>query len=819
MRIGTVKAVFVLGLAVAVTWQCNTAAFSETSVPAISAANDGRLVDTASSAAPSPQGQALAQSLQAKPYAGSRTCRDCHQKFYELWSTSHHGLAMQPYTDALSQSELTPQKADIIVDRYGYRAFVGPKEGWIRENGPEGERKYTIAHVMGGKNVYFFLTPLERGRLQTLPVAYDVTTKTWYDTTKSMLRHFSDQPDSRVDWRDPMLTFNTSCYGCHVSQLSTNYDEKTDSYHSVWAEPGINCEACHGPATEHVQVFSELKEGQRAADPKIISTKKFSTDQLNHSCAVCHAKAGPISQSFRPGDRFFDHFNLVTLESPDYYADGRDLGENYTFTSWLMSPCVKSVKLDCLHCHTSSGRYRFEDGDPNASCLPCHEERVEQATEHTHHPAGSPGNKCVSCHMPMTNFAKMKRSDHSMKPPAPALSLAFGSPNACNICHQKKSAKWADNHVRKWRTRDFQKDAFYRARLIDQARKRDWSELAAMFGIIGNQSEDEVLKASLIRLLAACPDERKWPALQASMADPSPLVRAASAEALSPLAGKSALESLLRATNDDFRLVRIRAAATLAQVPREVIDQAFSDSVAKAAREYEEHLRLRPDQWHSHFNMGNYLLAQEDLKGAIASYDKARALRRDTVFPLINSAIAYSRLNEPKKAEEALRGALGIEPKNPEGNYNLGLLLAEKGDKQAAKRHLQAALDADPRLADASYNLGLLSFSEQPEESLGRLRAAYEEQPGSEKYAYGLAFHLMKSGAKDEAVLVLSRYLESAPSANMYMFLGSIYENAGDSERAREVLKQASEDSRLPSQARDEFSRRLSSALTGPIRD
>ena len=41
---------------------------------------------------------------------------------------------------------------------------------------------------------------------------------------------------------------------------------------------------------------------------------------------------------FQPGDKFFDHFDLITLEHADYYPDGRDLGENYTFTSWLMSP-------------------------------------------------------------------------------------------------------------------------------------------------------------------------------------------------------------------------------------------------------------------------------------------------------------------------------------------------------------------------------------------------------------------------------------------------------------------------------------------------
>jgi hypothetical protein len=69
----------------------------------------------------------------------------------------------------------------------------------------------------------------------------------------------------------------------------------------------------------------------------------------------------PLTTVFPPGDRFLDHFDLVTLENPDYYPDGLDLGENYTYTTWLLSPCVKSGQLDCIKCHTSSGRYRFKD--------------------------------------------------------------------------------------------------------------------------------------------------------------------------------------------------------------------------------------------------------------------------------------------------------------------------------------------------------------------------------------------------------------------------------------------------------------------------
>ena len=52
-----------------------------------------------------------------------------------------------------------------------------------------------------------------------------------------------------------MLTFNTSCYGCHVSQLATNYIASSDTYRTTWgsrasivkpatALPPIMCANC-----------------------------------------------------------------------------------------------------------------------------------------------------------------------------------------------------------------------------------------------------------------------------------------------------------------------------------------------------------------------------------------------------------------------------------------------------------------------------------------------------------------------------------------------------------------------------------------------
>ncbi len=443
-------------------------------------------------------------------YTGSISCRRCHEKFYQLWAPSHHGLAMQPYTAELARNKLSPQTDDIVIGDSRYRAEITGDTGWVIERGPAGEKKYRIDHVMGGKNVYYLLTALDRGRLQTLPVAYDVNKKEWLDMAASGVRHFPGQTDEPINWTDWQYTFNTACYGCHVSQVTTNYDLKTDSYQTKWVEPGINCETCHGPAGEHVRVCEEAPKGTVPKDLKIArGGRDFSKEQNNATCSSCHSKAVVLTDTFQPGDKFFDHFGLVTLENPDYYPDGRDLGENYTYTSWLMSPCVKSGELDCLHCHTSSGRYKFKAEDKaNQACMPCHKDRVDNPTEHTRHKAQSPGNKCIACHMPMTDFARMRRSDHSMLPPSPAATIAFNSPNACNLCHKDKTLQWADETVRKWRSRDYQAPLVNRASLIEAARKRDWSKLPEMLDYVTSKDRDEIFTTSLIRLIQASGDPR-----------------------------------------------------------------------------------------------------------------------------------------------------------------------------------------------------------------------------------------------------------------------------------------------------------------------
>ncbi len=693
-----------------------------------------------------------AHTVSGDSYVGSSSCRGCHEPFYRLWSTSHHGLAMQPYSAALARSAQVAGSPEIPVGSATYKPELTPTGGWIVERTAAGLHRYPIEQALGGKNVYYFLTPLDRGHLQVLPLAFDVRAGAWMDSTKSMTMHDNTPRDQPVNWRDRALTFNTSCYGCHVSQVETNYDPADDSYRTTWREPGINCETCHGPAGKHVRIYEEAKAtGKPPLELGLLSFRRLTAAQRNDSCASCHAKASAITAGYQAGDNFFDHFYLTGLESADFYPDGRDLGENYTYTSWMMNQCAKSGELDCIHCHTSSGKYRFAAGDANAACLPCHAERVRNAAAHTHHRADSTGNRCVSCHMPVTEYARMRRSDHSLRAPAPAATLAYGSPNACNLCHQDKDARWADAEVRRWSADDYQRPVLARAALIEAARHRDWSKLPAILAYIRDPGSDSVFASSLLRLLATCPDQRKFAAAQAALSNPSPMVRTSAVDLLAQHVDLESAPALVARAKDDSRLVRVRAAAALSHAPAGALDANAAWAIQPATQEYLASLRTRPDDYAQLMELGSFYSDRKNLQSAIAEYERAAELRPGFAPPLVNASVVYSQLGNLPKAELALRRAIVAEPSQSVAHFDLGLLLAETGRREEAESELRKALELDTTNAPARYNLAVLIGGDNPAEALALCRKAAQLSPQDPKYQSAVAYFQARDKARGTA--------------------------------------------------------------------
>ena len=319
--------------------------------------------------------------------------------------------------------------------------------------------------------------------------------------------------------------------------------------------------------------------------------------------------------------------------------------------------------------------------------------------------------------------------------------MQFGSPNACNSCHKDKDAAWADQKVRQWRTRDYQAPVLRRAGLIEAARKRDWQKLPEMLAYMTSPERDEVFAASLLRLTMDAPDEGVSPALLKAIQDPSPLVRAAAAEALGVRASRESFQALVIAAGDSYRLVRVRAAASLARYPAAWLPGEDQEKVKQATDEYLASLTARPDQWTSHYNLGNYYLNRGEVKQALAAYGTALKIEPRAAMVMVNTAMAYAQAGEKQQAEKFLLKAIKVAPDNAAAHFNLGLLKAEQNRGKEAERELREALRLDPKMAPAAYNLCILTAKDRPAEALSWCRKAVALNPQEPRYAYTLAFY------------------------------------------------------------------------------
>jgi tetratricopeptide (TPR) repeat protein len=210
--------------------------------------------------------------------------------------------------------------------------------------------------------------------------------------------------------------------------------------------------------------------------------------------------------------------------------------------------------------------------------------------------------------------------------------------------------------------------------------------------------------------------------------------------------------------------VRVRAAASLAGQQNLPLDEGQKKRVEAANEEHLASLLSRPDQWGSHYNLGNYYLNRGDFRQAVASYDTAIKREPRAVLAMVNESIAYARLGENQRASDALQKALKIAPDNAEANFNMGLVKAEQNDLKQAETHLRASLKADPQMAQAAYNLCIITAKNRLEEAIGFCRKASVLRPDDPWYAYTLAFYLNQSGDIEEALNTLKTLVAKHPA-------------------------------------------------------
>jgi Flp pilus assembly protein TadD len=256
---------------------------------------------------------------------------------------------------------------------------------------------------------------------------------------------------------------------------------------------------------------------------------------------------------------------------------------------------------------------------------------------------------------------------------------------------------------------------------------------------------EEVVCASLVRLFRDCPDARIWPVVRQALSHPSALVRGAAAGTLAGnLRDSDSVAVLCRALLDPIRVVRIQAAQSLAAFPRNVLDKTTLEALAKAEAELLGMLTARPDDWASHYNLGNYRMARGELASAMASYKTSMALRGDTVMPFVNAAVLASQQGNLQEAMGYLRQASTNHPKHGAVHLNLGLALAETGDLAGAEKALRIAMDDPGCAAQAAYNCAILVGKRNPSGAVELLKFALEREPENTRFQEALRFFTQK---------------------------------------------------------------------------
>ena len=113
--------------------------------------------------------------------------------------------------------------------------------------------EFPIRYTFGTLPLQQYLVELPNGKLQTLGVSWDSRL-----AERGGQRWFHVYGDERIDhtdvlhWTQPSQNWDTMCAECHSTGLIKRYDLESDHFDTTWAEINVSCEACHGPASQHI---------------------------------------------------------------------------------------------------------------------------------------------------------------------------------------------------------------------------------------------------------------------------------------------------------------------------------------------------------------------------------------------------------------------------------------------------------------------------------------------------------------------------------------------------------------------------------------
>ena len=728
----------------------------------------------------------VGMSAPAAQFVGSASCAQCHAAEHSDWHGSQHAAAMQKATDETVLGRF--DGATFTKDGVESTFFKRDGKFWIRTDGPDGKlADFEIRYTFGITPLQQYLIELSGGRIQALGIAWDSR-----PASEGGQRWYHLYPNRKLAAGDPLhwtgidQNWNYQCAWCHSTNLQKNYESESGRFKTTWSEISVGCEACHGPASNHIAWAAKSKDSQH--ENKEGRGFALSLDERNNVtwpmgeagqaarsvprstakeiqvCAGCHARRQQFSDDALDVAQLFDAFRPSLIEPGLYHVDGQQRDEVYNYGSFLQSK-MHAAGVTCSDCHNPhSGKLRFSG---NAVCAQCHAPARFDQTSHHHHAPGSKGALCASCHMPTTTYMGVDaRHDHSMRIPRPDRTNVLAVPNACNQCHSEKTATWAADAIKTWFPSP-KPGAQGFAEAFDRADRNAPGARADLLSSAEDASQSPFARASAIARLGTFPSSEVFDLVARSLPINDPNIRVSAIAVLSGADAATRQALLVPLLGDENRLVRMDAARALAGEAERQLSPVDRERFEKALAEYVAAQLFNAERPESHANLGALYQVRGKSGEARAAYSKAIEID-PTFYP---AAIALAELT---RAE---------------------------GDERAAEAVLQKSLTANTNSGPLLHALAL-SFIRQKRtaEALEKLAEAAKLAPDEPRFAYVYAVALHDTGKPAQAIEVLKNTLAQHPyDRDVLMSLTSYEVEARDLSSAlshAELLKELEPDSR-----------------------
>ena len=129
-------------------------------------------------------------------------------------------------------------------------------------------------------------------------------------------------------------------------------------------------------------------------------------------------------------------------------------------------------------------------------------------------------------------------------------------------------------------------------------------------------------------------------------------------------------------------------------------------------------------------NLGDVLSFQRKHREAVEAYGRALDLGAETFSTLYNTAAMHVHLSMKDKAEEFLKRAIEVSPKEGRAHYSLAVLLDQRKEEDGAQRHFLEAIRNGADRPQGRFRLAqFFAVQSQPEEAMVHLTAAIRMEP------------------------------------------------------------------------------------------